>query len=46
MHNHTLLWKKHKAKDPEKKFGVKVGKTWYWYDSWLDIAKKEYNQEF
>ena len=36
---HTELWKEQDAKNPDKHFGVKVAKTWYWYDSWLNFVK-------
>jgi hypothetical protein len=40
MHSHTQLWKQLKAKNAGKGFGVAVGKTWYWYDSWVDTVRK------
>lgn len=40
QHQHTNLWKKIKAKNRKKGFGVQVAKTWYWYDSWLNEVKK------
>lgn len=40
MHQHTSLWKQSEAKNPAKGFGVKVAKTWYWYDSWLKEVEK------
>jgi hypothetical protein len=39
MHQHTVLWKKQDAKGQGKAFGVAVGKTWYWYESWLDEVR-------
>ncbi|MBU0459662.1 MAG: DUF3644 domain-containing protein [Nanoarchaeota archaeon] len=41
MHNHTLFWKKHKARDQSKGYGVKVVKTWYWYENWIDFIISE-----
>jgi hypothetical protein len=38
MHNHTQLWKEIDAKNPAKRFGVLVVKTWHWYEPWLDIV--------
>lgn len=38
-HFHTLLWKKRAAKDPAKGLGVRVEKTWYWYEPWLDQVR-------
>jgi hypothetical protein len=35
MHQHTKLWQELDAKNPANGFGVKVAKTWYWYDNWL-----------
>ncbi len=40
MHQHTQLWKQMDAKNPGKGFGVEVVGTWYWYESWLDEARK------
>lgn len=35
MHSHTALWKELDAKNPAKGYGVKVAKSWYWYELWL-----------
>lgn len=41
MYAFTELWKKEDAKNPEKHLGTMVaGKTWYWYQSWLDYVLK------
>jgi hypothetical protein len=34
MHQHTLFWKAHDGKNPDKGFGTLVVKTWYWYENW------------
>ena len=34
-HHHTAFWQNKKAKEPQKRFGVLVAKTWYWYENWL-----------
>jgi len=39
MHYHSQLWRAQDAKRAEKGFGVQVEKTWYWYDSWLDVVR-------
>jgi Protein of unknown function (DUF3644) len=36
MHDHTLLVKQLDARKPERGYGVRVAKTWYWYESWLE----------
>jgi len=36
MHQHTQLWGKSDAKNPNKNFGVQVAKQWYWYQNWVD----------
>jgi len=41
MTKHTEIWKKVDGKSEEKHFGVRIAKTWYWYDSWLN-ALREY----
>jgi len=40
MRNHTDLWKALGARDAAKGWGVQVTKTWYWYESWLEEARK------
>ncbi len=35
MHAHTVLWKELDAKNPGKRLGTMVAKTWYWYEPWL-----------
>lgn len=35
---HTEIWKEQRAKEPNKRFGVLVAKTWYWYQNWLDFV--------
>lgn len=35
MHQHTLFWKAHDGKNPDKGFGTTVVKTWYWYENWV-----------
>ena len=37
---HTDIWKKYDAKDPKFSYGVKVSKSWYWYDNWLHEVRK------
>lgn len=38
MHEHTQLWKTYGAKLPGKGYGVNIGKTWYWYEAWLQFV--------
>jgi hypothetical protein len=38
MHSHTQLWKSLDAKNPSKKLGVQIVKTWYWYEPWLEMV--------
>lgn len=39
MHHHTVLWKKLKANDPKKAYGVKIlDGQWCWYESWLILV--------
>ncbi|MGO4571809.1 DUF3644 domain-containing protein [Microvirga sp. 2TAF3] len=39
---HTLLWRKHDAKNPKKGFGVMLAdKQWYYYKEWLKIVEDE-----
>ena len=41
MHHHIELWKKLDAKNPDKRYGVKVaGEKWYWYERWVDEVRK------
>jgi hypothetical protein len=36
MHDHTLLTQELDARKPGKGYGVRVAKTWYWYDNWFE----------
>lgn len=38
LDQHTKLWKKYNARNPEKHYGVFVGKQWYWYQNWRDFV--------
>lgn len=45
MDSHTKLWKKLDAKNPAKAYGtVAVGKTWCWYETWLNRVREECEQ--
>lgn len=45
MDSHTRLWKKLDAKNPAKGYGaIAVGKTWCWYDTWLNRVQEECEQ--
>lgn len=45
MDCHTKLWKKLDAKNPAKGYGsIAVGKTWCWYDNWLNRVREECQQ--
>ena len=45
MHSHIKLWKKLDAKNPAKGYGaVAVGKTWCWYETWLNRVRQECEQ--
>ena len=35
MHQHTLFWKEHDGKNPDKGFGTTVVASWYWYENWV-----------
>ncbi len=37
MHNHTMIWKEKKLRNPAKGYGVYVVKKWYWYDTWIEF---------
>ncbi len=34
MYDHTLLARELDARNPGRGYGVKVAKTWYWYENW------------
>jgi len=41
MHDHTELWKKHDAKNPNKNYGTMVaGKQWLWYEQWINVVRR------
>lgn len=45
MDSHTKLWKRLDAKNPAKGYGtVAVGKTWCWYETWLNRVREECEQ--
>lgn len=46
MGKHTQLWQSLDGKNPSKHYGVCVaGKTWYWYESWLDQVREYCSNE-
>jgi hypothetical protein len=40
IHEHTMLWKTSDAKNPSKGYGTMILKTWYWYESWVNVVEK------
>jgi hypothetical protein len=38
-HHHTDLWKEKEAKSPGKGYGTQIAKTWYWYETWLQVVE-------
>ena len=40
IYQHTLLWRKLDAKNPNKNYGAIVVKTWYWYETWMNEVEK------
>ncbi len=40
QHHHTVLWQSQDAKNPGRGYGVEVQGLWYWYDRWVDVARK------
>lgn len=45
MHQHTLFWKEHDGKNPDKGFGTMVVKTWYWYENWTAFVIGELEKQ-
>lgn len=45
MYQHTLFWKAHDGKNPDKGFGTTVVKTWYWYENWVSYIIGELEKE-
>lgn len=45
MYQHTIFWKQHDGKNPNKGFGTLVEKTWYWYQKWIDYIISELPQK-
>lgn len=45
MHQHTLFWKQHDGKNPNKGFGTMIVKTWYWYQNWVTFVIAELGKE-
>lgn len=41
---HTKLWKDMDARNPGKGFGVRIGKAWYWYESWVEEVRQHCQQ--
>lgn len=44
VYQHTQLWQKEKAKDPNKGFGIYVTEHWYWYQKWVDFIISKLKQ--
>lgn len=44
MHDHTLLARQLDARMPEKGFGVRIARTWYWYTHWFDKVLEKLNE--
>ena len=40
MHQHIEFWKSMDGKNPGKGFGVQIGRTWYWYQRWVDEVRR------
>ena len=40
QHQHTELWKQLDGKNPGKGYGVEVQKTWYWYETWVNLVRE------
>lgn len=40
MSQHTDLWKLRDGKNPANGYGVRIAKTWYWYDSWVAEVRR------
>jgi hypothetical protein len=38
INQHTKLWKEKEARVASKGYGVKVAKTWYWYEEWIKVV--------
>lgn len=39
-YQHTQLWRSLDAKNPGKGFGVEIAGMWYWYERWVDEARR------
>lgn len=44
MKQHTDLWKEKEARNPKHQYGVEVEGQWLWYDSWLSVVRKHFNE--
>jgi hypothetical protein len=45
MDSHTRLWQRLDAKHPAKGYGaIAVGKTWCWYENWVNRVREECEQ--
>jgi hypothetical protein len=41
VHYHTQLWQSLDAKNAANGYGTLVaGKTWHWYERWVDVVRK------
>ena len=40
IYQHTQRWKQLDARDEAKGFGVRVGVSWFWYDTWIKAVEK------
>ena len=39
IHHHSNFWKDQNAKAKGRGFGVSIGKTWYWYETWVEVVR-------
>lgn len=40
IQHHTSLWKAADGKNPGKGLGIRLGSTWYWYESWVEVVRQ------
>jgi len=45
MYEHTMFFKQHDGKNPDRGFGTEIAGKWYWYENWPPFIVSELQKE-